>query len=86
MPVGARSRRPGETTVAWRASPPARGGGDEDDEGEVRERGLERVGDSQLLGDVRADALAEVGQPRASSGTIAKPSAAASTNAQNAPP
>ncbi len=62
-------------------------GGDEDDEGEVREGGLERVRDLDLLVDVRADALAELGQRRVPrDGTIANPSAAASTKAQNAPP
>ena len=82
MPVGERSSRPGETIVACRASPPTRGGATKT----TNDRCAERVVDRDLLVDVRPDLLAQLGQLARLVGTIAKPSAAASTNAQNAPP
>ena len=86
VPVGARSSRPGETTVAWRASPPTRGGATNttklrcDSAGRT---GWATVSCSVACGRMRSPSSASA---RASSGTISKPSAVASTNAHHAPP
>ena len=86
VPVGERSSSPGETIVAWRTSPPTRGGADEDDIRTGARAPGRRVRDLDLgftCGRIRSPSSASA---RASSGTIENPSAAASTNAQNAPP
>ena len=62
VPVGARSRRPGETIVACRASPPTRGGATKTTKDRCDKRGLKRMRDRHLLVDDRPDALAELRQ------------------------
>ena len=60
--AGGRAVEPaGETIVAWRASPPTRGGATKTTKREVAERGLERVRDRELL--ARAGGSARPARP-----------------------
>ena len=87
MPVGARSSRPGETIVAWRASPPTRGGATKTTKERYDSAGssgwVTTASCSVACGRIRSPSSASA---RASSGTISNPSAVASTNAHQAPP